>query len=144
MNEIEILLVEDNEGDIVLTLEIFKELMLSNKINVVKDGEEAIRYLNKENEFVTAKTPALIFLDINLPKINGKEVLLYINSQPLLQQIPVIVLTTSSSQTDKEECYKKNAKFYIIKPLDTNSFLQGLSSLKSFSLTINAPTNTTV
>lgn len=144
MNEIEILLVEDNEGDIVLTIEIFKELMLSNKINVVKDGEEAIRYLNKENEFVTAKTPALIFLDINLPKINGKEVLHYINSQPLLQQIPVIVLTTSSSEADKDECYKKNAKFYIIKPLDINTFLQGVSSLKCFSISINAPTKTTV
>jgi CheY-like chemotaxis protein len=139
MNDTEILLVEDNEGDIVLTLEIFKELMLTNKVNVVKDGEQAICYLNKEKEFINAQTPDLIFLDINLPKINGKEVLQYINNQPLLKHIPVIVLTTSSSQQDKDDCYTKNAKFYIIKPLDINSFLQGISTLKNFSLSIVSP-----
>jgi CheY-like chemotaxis protein len=139
MQEIEILLVEDNEGDIVLTLEIFRELMLINKINVVRDGEEAIRYLNKEKEFKKVQTPDLIFLDINLPKINGKEVLQYISDQSLLKHIPVIVLTTSASQLDKDDCYKKNAKFYLIKPLDINTFLQGISSLKNFHLSLMSP-----
>jgi len=139
MNETEILLVEDNEGDVILTLEIFNELMLLNKINVVKDGEQAIRYLNKQKEFENVKTPNLIFLDINLPKINGKEVLQYIKSQPLLKSIPVIVLTTSSSRLDEEECFKNNAKFYIIKPLQINTLLQAIASLKVFCLSIVSP-----
>ena len=139
MNETEILLVEDNEGDVILTLEIFNELMLLNKINVVKDGEQAIRYLNKQKEFENVKTPDLIFLDINLPKINGKEVLQYIKSQPLLKSIPVIVLTTSSSRLDEEECFKNNAKFYIIKPLQINTLLQAIASLKVFCLSIVSP-----
>lgn len=139
MNEVEILLVEDNEGDVILTLEIFNELMLLNKINVVKDGEQAIRYLNKQKEFENVKTPDLIFLDINLPKINGKEVLQYIKSQPLLKSIPVIVLTTSSSRIDEEECFKNNAKFYIIKPLQINTLLQAIASLKVFCLSIVSP-----
>ena len=139
MNEVEILLVEDNEGDVILTLEIFNELMLLNKINVVKDGEQAIRYLNKQKEFENVKTPDLIFLDINLPKINGKEVLQYIKSQPLLKSIPVIVLTTSSSRLDEEECFKNNAKFYIIKPLQINTLLQAIASLKVFCLSIVSP-----
>ena len=139
MNETEILLVEDNEGDVILTLEIFNELMLLNKINVVKDGEQAIRYLNKQKEFENVKTPDLIFLDINLPKINGKEVLQYIKSQPLLKSIPVIVLTTSSSRIDEEECFKNNAKFYIIKPLQINTLLQAIASLKVFCLSIVSP-----
>lgn len=139
MNETEILLVEDNEGDVILTLEIFNELMLLNKINVVKDGEQAIRYLNKQKEFENVKTPDLIFLDINLPKINGKELLQYIKSQPLLKSIPVIVLTTSSSRIDEEECFKNNAKFYIIKPLQINTLLQAIASLKVFCLSIVSP-----
>ena len=139
MNESEILLVEDNEGDVILTLEIFNELMLLNKIKVVKDGEQAIRYLNKQKEFENVKTPDLIFLDINLPKINGKEVLQYIKSQPLLKSIPVIVLTTSSSRLDEEECFKNNAKFYIIKPLQINTLLQAIASLKVFCLSIVSP-----
>lgn len=139
MNEVEILLVEDNEGDVILTLEIFNELMLLNKIKVVKDGEQAIRYLNKQKEFENVKTPDLIFLDINLPKINGKEVLQYIKSQPLLKSIPVIVLTTSSSRLDEEECFKNNAKFYIIKPLQINTLLQAIASLKVFCLSIVSP-----
>ena len=139
MNEVEILLVEDNEGDVILTLEIFNELMLLNKINVVKDGDQAIRYLNKQKEFENVKTPDLIFLDINLPKINGKEVLQYIKSQPLLKSIPVIVLTTSSSRIDEEECFKNNAKFYIIKPLQINTLLQAIASLKVFCLSIVSP-----
>ena len=139
MNETEILLVEDNEGDVILTLEIFNELMLLNKINVVKDGEQAIRYLNKQKEFENVKTPDLIFLDINLPKINGKEVLQYINSQPFLKSIPVIVLTTSSSRLDEQECFKNNAKFYIIKPLQINTLLQAIASLKVFCLSIVSP-----
>jgi CheY-like chemotaxis protein len=139
MNEIEILLVEDNKGDVLLTLEVFRELLLTNKIKIVKDGEEAILYLNKEKEFETVQTPGLIFLDINLPKINGKEVLHYINSQKHLMHIPVIILTTSSSQLDKDECYKKNATYYIIKPLDVNSLLQGIASLKNYTMSIMSP-----
>jgi len=130
--ETNILLVEDNEGDIVLTLETFSELMLTNNINVIRDGDEAIQFLNKKAEYAHASTPDLIFLDINLPKIDGKEVLHYIKSQDHLKDIPVVMLTSSSSKRDKDECFNFKASFYQIKPLDAIGCLGVLKSLKNF------------
>ena len=97
--EIKILLVEDNDGDIFLTLEALKEARIHNEIDVVKDGEKALQYLNKENEFANAETPDLILLDINLPKVDGKEVLAKIKNDDVLKVIPVVMLTTSDSET---------------------------------------------
>lgn len=139
MEEVHILLVEDNEGDIVLTLETFNDLLLTNEVSVVRDGEEAIRYLNKEGDYAQAKTPGIIFLDINLPKIDGKELLDYINANPKLKHIPTVILTTSASQSDMDECMAKHASCYLIKPLDINNFFTAAASIKncSFSLLRN-------
>ncbi len=136
MKEINILLVEDNEGDIVLTLETFNDLLLTNKVSVVRDGEEAIRYLNKEGVFAGAKTLGIIFLDINLPKIDGKELLDYLQNNEHLKHIPTVMLTTSASQTDMDDCMAKNAAFYFIKPLDVTNFFLALGTIKNFRLSL--------
>lgn len=131
-----ILLVEDNKGDVILTLDIFHDLLMNNSVSVVEDGEQAIKYLDKTDEFADAVLPDLILLDINMPRVDGKEVLKYIQQQPHLIHIPVIMLTTSASPNDKEDCGKANAAHYIIKPLDSESFLKAIKCLKSccFSL----------
>ncbi len=131
-----ILLVEDNKGDVILTLDVFQDLLMNNSVSVVDDGEQAIRYLNKKDEFAEAVTPDLILLDINMPRVDGKEVLRYIHQQPHLNHIPVIMLTTSASPNDKEDCYKANAVHYIIKPLDSENFLNAIRVLKKFRFTL--------
>ena len=103
--EISILLVEDNEGDIILTLEALKEAKIYNEINVVRDGDAALQYLNKEGEYQDAETPDLILLDINLPKMDGIEVLAKIKSNEGLMVIPVVMLTTSDSEKDIFQSY---------------------------------------
>ena len=131
-----ILLVEDNKGDVILTLDIFHDLAMNNTVSVVEDGEQAIKYIDNKDEFTDAVPPDLILLDINMPRIDGKEVLNYIQQQPHLQHIPVIMLTTSASTNDKEDCDKANAAHYIIKPLTSESFIKAIKCLKScfFSL----------
>jgi two-component system, chemotaxis family, response regulator Rcp1 len=136
MKQIHILLVEDNEGDIVLTQETFKDFKMLNTHSVVRDGEEAINYLKKKDEFSTAITPDFIFLDINLPKIDGKEVLSFLKHDENLCTIPVIMLTTSSSQIDIADSQKNNANGYLIKPLDVNKFLTVLGKLQHFAISI--------
>jgi two-component system, chemotaxis family, response regulator Rcp1 len=136
MKQINILLVEDNEGDIVLTLETFKDLKLANNHHVVRDGEQALKYLNKEAEYATQPTPDLILLDINLPKMDGKEVLRYIKQSPTLKSIPVVMLTTSSSKKDIDDCYNSHANCYIIKPLDFNKFIEMIKSIENFWISI--------
>src|SRR5687767_10092684 len=98
--EIHILLIEDSEGDIVLTIEALKEARISNTIDVVRDGEKAMEFLLKQGEFSNASTPDLVLLDINLPKIDGKEVLANIKNDEKLKVIPVVMLTTSDSEKD--------------------------------------------
>lgn len=132
-----ILLVEDNKGDVILTLDIFQDLLINNSVSVVEDGEQAIQYLDKKDGFADAILPDLILLDINMPKIDGKEVLKYIQHQPHLQHIHVIMLTTSASPNDWEDCNKAKADYYISKPLDSENFLNAIRALKNlrFSLT---------
>src|SRR5678816_1415829 len=114
---VHILLVEDNEGDIVLTLEALKEARIHNNVDVIRDGEKAMEFLKKEGEFGNAKTPDLILLDINLPKIDGKEVLASIKNDEVLKIIPVVMLTTSDSEKDIIESYNSHANCYITKPV---------------------------
>ncbi len=133
---IRILLVEDNEGDIILTEEAFREGKFSNKIDVVRDGEEAMRYLLKENPFTDAATPDMILLDINLPKIDGKNVLRFIKTHVVLKSIPVIILTTSAAEKDIDESYSGHANCYIIKPVRFDSFLSVVQSIENFWLSI--------
>ncbi|NOT52257.1 MAG: response regulator [Chitinophagaceae bacterium] len=132
MNEIEILLVEDNEGDILLTLEAFKELKIKNNVTVVKDGAEAIDFLKKQGDYAEGCSPNLILLDINMPRLNGIEVLDFIKQDEKLKKIPVIMLTTSSSEKDISECYEKSANCFITKPLDFGSFLNVVQGIESF------------
>ena len=136
MNSIHILLVEDNEGDIFLITEALEEGKIINKISVSKDGKEAIDFLEKKGKYKDAETPDLILLDINLPKKNGHEVLEYIKTSENLKQIPVIMLTTSSSDKDVLLSYKHHSNCFITKPLDVNNFLTIVSSIESFWINI--------
>lgn len=136
MNSIHILLVEDNEGDIFLITEALEEGKIVDKISVTKDGKEAIDFLEKKEKYKNEETPDLILLDVNLPKKNGLEVLEYIKTAENLKQIPVIMLTTSSSDKDVLLSYKNHANCFITKPLDVNNFLTIVSSIESFWINI--------
>ncbi|WP_081211661.1 response regulator [Salegentibacter sediminis] len=132
MNSIHILLVEDNEGDILLTTEALEEGKIMNKLSVARDGQEALDFLNKKGVFQTSELPDLILLDINLPRKNGHEVLKYIKTHQVFRSIPVIMLTTSSSQKDIDESYKNYANCYITKPIELNDFMKAISKIEDF------------
>lgn len=134
--EIHILLVEDNEGDIVLTKEAFEEAKIKNSISVVRDGWEAIQFLEKNEEYKNEEEPDLVLLDINLPKVNGHKVLKHIKNHPELKHIPVIMLTTSSDETDVIKSYENHSNCYITKPVDISNFLEVISSIESFWISI--------
>ena len=136
MKKIHILLVEDNEGDIYLTTEALEEKKIINHISIVKDGQSAIDFIYKRGAYADAKTPDLILLDVNLPKKNGHEVLTEIKSNELTKHIPVIVLTTSSSEKDINSCYQNHANCYITKPVEAEEFLQAISTIEGFWLSI--------
>ena len=136
MKPIHILLVEDNEGDIFLVTEALEEGKIVNKISVTKDGKEAIDFLEKKGKYQNAERPDLILLDINLPKKNGFEVLEHIKSQKNLKQIPVIMLTTSSSEKDISMSYKNHANCFITKPVDVENFLKVVYSIENFWISI--------
>ncbi len=127
-----ILLVEDNEGDIILTSEALNDDDVNKQIAVVRDGELAMQYLSKQPPYTNAVTPDLILLDINLPKISGKEVLMFIKNDTALKMIPVIMLTTSTSENDLREAYLGYANCYISKPLDLNEFFTAIKHLVNF------------
>lgn len=131
MNLTRILLIEDNLGDVLLTREAFAECNIPHELDVVEDGETAIRYL--EN-VTAAKRPHLILLDINLPKQNGKEVLRFIKNHPSLKTIPVLVLTTSGSEHDIQEMYALHANTYIVKPTDLPTFLDVIKTIEHYWL----------
>jgi two-component system, chemotaxis family, response regulator Rcp1 len=133
---IEILLVEDNDGDILLTREAFKESKLHNNLSIVKDGMEALAFLKKEGAYAEAPKPDIILLDLNLPKKNGAEVLGEIKKHPGLKTIPVVILTCSRNEDDILETYNKHANCYITKPVDFEKFIQVIKSLNNFWLDI--------
>lgn len=133
---IEILLVEDNEGDIVLTREAFKESKLHNNLSIVKDGAEALLFLNKEGAYSDVPRPDIILLDLNLPKKTGLEVLNEIKSNPKLKTIPVVILTCSKNENDIWATYSNQANCYITKPVDFNKFINVIRSLNNFWLDI--------
>lgn len=136
MTSIQILLVEDNEGDILLTKEALSEGKIANVISVAKDGKEAIDFLNKTGRYIDAVTPDLILLDINLPKKNGHEVLMHIKESDALKQIPVIMLTTSSAEEDIVTSYKNYVNCYITKPVDVNDFMAEVAKVEDFWINI--------
>lgn len=132
MNTIHILLVEDNEGDVLLTRVALDESNVNFKLSVVNDGKEALDFLNKEGKYVTAEMPHLVLLDINLPKKNGHEVLQYIKEQESLKHIPIIMLTTSSSKNDIDMAYAHQASGFITKPSDVNEFISDVTAAVNY------------
>jgi CheY-like chemotaxis protein len=134
MKEIHILLVDDNEGDILLTKEALKDARIINKISIANDGLEAIRLL-REN-LAREEMPDLILLDINLPRMNGTEVLEVIKNDPELKRIPVIMLTTSSAEKDILASYNNHANCYITKPVDLERFMDVVRTIEDFWISI--------
>lgn len=132
MIPIEILLVEDNPGDSRLTRETLKETKIINKLCVVEDGEKALAYLRRQGPYASAPRPDLILLDLNLPKIGGREVLAAIKSDPKLSAIPVVVLTTSKAEEDIVKSYELHANCYISKPVDLDGFVKVVKSIEDF------------
>jgi len=136
MEMINILLVEDNPGDVRLTQEAFKEGMLRNNLYVVMDGEAAMEFLKGKGEHASAPRPDLVLLDLNLPKMNGREVLAAIKNDPDLKRIPVVVLTTSQDEQDIIESYKQFASSYIVKPVSMEKFISVVASFKQYWLSV--------
>ena len=136
MKSIHILLVEDNEGDIVLTTEALEEGKIFNQISVVKDGDAAVGFLNQTGIYKDVPAPDLILLDVNLPKKNGLEVLHIIKTSETLKQIPVIMLPTSSSEKDITESYRQYANCYITKPVEVKDFITAIEKIEDFWINI--------
>jgi CheY-like chemotaxis protein len=136
MEPIHILLVEDNEGDILLTKEALEDAKIFIKLSVVKDGKEAMDFLGKQGIYHDVELPDFLLLDVNLPKKNGHEVLKYIKSTENLKHIPVIMLTTSSSEKDINLSYNNYANCYITKPVEVNDFLTVVATIESFWISI--------
>jgi chemotaxis family two-component system response regulator Rcp1 len=133
---VDILLVEDNPGDVRLTLEALRDSKMSNNINVVEDGAEAMAFLHQEGEYANAPRPDVILLDLNLPKKDGREVLAEIKADENLRCIPVVVLTTSQAEEDILRSYNLQANCYVTKPLDLDQFIKVVRSIEEFWLTI--------
>ncbi|MBD1921408.1 response regulator [Microcoleus sp. FACHB-831] len=131
---INILLVEDSQSDANLTIREFKKSKISNTLHWVEDGESAIAYLRKEGEYVNAASCDLILLDLNLPGMDGQEVLAEVKSDPDLKQIPVVVLTTSADEQDVLKSYNLNANCYLTKPVDIQQFLNVVQLINNFWL----------
>lgn len=129
---INVLLIEDNPGDVVLMKEAFKELTVAYSLNVATDGEEAIDYLSANGEFADRVTPDFILLDLNLPKKDGREVLRFIRTSDDLCIIPVVILTTSNANQDILNSYRLNANAYLNKPVDFDKFFDTVKRIEMF------------
>ena len=133
---IRILLVEDSPGDVDLTREALEESKVKNKLDVVIDGQQALDFLYKKGEFSNSKTPDLILLDLNLPNIDGREVLANIKKHKDLRRIPVVILTSSKAEEDIIKTYNLHANCYVQKPLDFNSFMEIVKQIENFWMSI--------
>ena len=136
VSPIEILLVEDNEGDIELTKEAFAESKVSNTIHTAMDGEQALRFLYRQPPYQAAPLPDVVLLDINLPKIDGREVLETIKNDPVLSKIPVVMLTSSDAERDIIKSYQMHANCYVTKPVNLEKFLEVVRSVEEFWLSV--------
>jgi CheY-like chemotaxis protein len=131
---VEILLVEDNAGDIRLTIEALRESGIPNHLSVARDGREALAFLSRKELFTTAPRPDLILLDLHLPSMSGRDVLAAIKSTTELKAIPVIMLTTSADDRDIADSYALHANAYVVKPVDFEAFLGAIRSIEDFWL----------
>lgn len=134
--KLKILLVEDNPGDVRLTMEALKDAEVSNQLSVVRDGVEAMEFLRREGKYNNAPRPDLILLDLNLPRKDGRQVLKEIKADETLRRIPVVVLTTSRAEEDILKAYDLSANCYITKPVDLDQFTQVMQAIEVFWLTI--------
>lgn len=134
MKTAHILLVEDNEGDIMLTQEAFEESKIKTHISVVKNGKDALDFLYRRNGFEDAESPDIILLDINIPIFNGHEVLQKIKNDPELKKIPVIILTTSSNDSDINKAYENHTNSFVTKPIEMKDFLEAVLKIEEFWL----------
>lgn len=133
---VEVLLVEDNPGDVRLTMEALKEGKMLNHVSVAGDGVEAVAFLRRQGKYAKAARPDVILLDLNLPKKDGREVLAEIKNDAELRRIPVVILTTSSAEHDILKTYDLHANCYITKPVDLEQFIRVVKLIEDFWLTI--------
>lgn len=131
-----VLLVDDDPGDVLITREAFEQHRIRNPLHVVTDGAEALRFLRREEEHTEAPRPGLILLDLNLPKVNGSEVLATVKTDAALRSIPVIVLTTSSADEDVRRSYDLHANAFITKPADFTRFVDVIQQIEDFFVTV--------
>jgi len=136
LTPIEVLLVEDDPGDVLMTREALADHKVRNRLSVVSDGEEALAYLRREGQFADAVRPDLVLLDLNLPRRDGREVLAEIKSDQTLRQIPVVVLTTSQADEDILSSYSLHANAYVTKPVDFERFLSVVRQIDNFFVSV--------
>jgi CheY-like chemotaxis protein len=133
---IEVLLVEDDAGDVLMTREAFQDARVANRLSVVSDGAEALRFLRQEGEFGNAPRPDLVLLDLNLPRVDGREVLTAIKQDAALGSIPVVVLTTSEAEEDILRSYSLHANAYVTKPVDFDRFMEVVKQIDDFFVSV--------
>jgi CheY-like chemotaxis protein len=133
---INLLLVEDDPGDAMMTREALNEAKVAHELHVVDNGEAAIAFLLQEGEYAEAPRPDLIFLDLNLPRVDGREVLAFVKGDESLRRIPLVILTTSDSEDDIARSYDLHANAYVTKPVDFDSFLNAVRQVDDFFLTV--------
>ncbi len=136
LDVVDVLLVEDDPGDVLMTREAFEHYKIRNELHVVGDGEQAMHFLRRAGEYADAPRPGLILLDLNLPRRNGHEVLAELKSDPDLLSIPVVVLTTSQAEEDILRSYSLHANAYISKPVDFERFIEVVRQIDDFFLTL--------
>jgi len=134
--QVEILLVEDDPGDVLMTREAFADYKLRNQLHVVDDGAEAMAFLRQEGQYSDRPRPDLVLLDLNLPRMDGREVLEAIKSDPELASIPVVVLTTSEAEDDVLRSYSLHANAYVTKPVDFERFIEVVRQIDDFFVTV--------
>ncbi len=133
---VEILLIEDNPGDVRLTQEAFKETDVPNRISVAKDGVDALAMLQRSPPYAHAVAPDIILLDLNLPRMDGRELLATIKRDPILAPIPVVVLTTSNAPTDIRQTYELGGNCFVTKPVDLDEFMDVVRAIEAFWLRV--------
>jgi CheY-like chemotaxis protein len=133
---IEVLLVEDDPGDVLLTREAFEHQKVANRLHIVNNGEDAIGFLRKQGQYTDAPDPDLVLLDLNLPGMHGREVLAAVKEDPRLQTIPVVVLTTSEAEEDVLRSYQLHANAYVTKPVDFDRFMAVVRAIDEFFVSV--------
>ncbi|MFD9940855.1 response regulator [Nonomuraea sp. NPDC059023] len=136
MIPIEVLLVEDDQGDILLTREAFELNKVKNRLHVVNDGEQALAFLRREEGYADAPRPDLVLLDLNLPRMDGMEVLQEVKADAALRSIPVVILTTSEAEEDIIRSYQLHANAYVTKPVDFDQFIRVVRQIDNFFVTV--------